>query len=148
MRVHLLKIGLVLSLVLLSNIFLGVQAQAINLSEFLWKNRLLLVFAPHAEDKQLQDTFKILELNYAGLEDRELVVIRSLASQNVGDPLRRHFNVHPDDFRIILIGKDGGPKDQTNSVIDICSIFGLIDAMPMRRQEMMLHSPSESCFST
>ena len=148
MRFHKLKVGLVVSLVFGSGIFLSAGSQALNLSDFLWKNRLLLVFAPNADDQQLQDTFRILKLNHAGLEERQMVVIRSLASHDGLDPLRQRFEVTPDEFRIILIGKDGGAKDQSGRVIDICSIFNLIDGMPMRRQEMRLTSRNETCVST
>jgi len=148
LRLHNIKVGLVLLLVFSSSIFLSTGSQALSLSDFLWKNRLLLVFAPHANDKQLQDTFKILELNYAGLEDRQMVVVRSLASEGDVDPLRQRFQVTPDEFRIILIGKDGGAKDQTDRVIDICAIFNLVDGMPMRQHEMMLTSRSVNCTST
>ncbi len=145
MRTLCLKLVLVFSVVLSSTVFLSERSHALDLSDFLWKNRLLLVFAPHEEHEKLKETFEILELNYEGLEDRQMVVIRSLASRNGQDPLRRHFNVNPEEFRIVLIGKDGGPKDQTDHVVDICAIFGLIDAMPMRQQEMALDSFRNNC---
>jgi len=39
-------------------------------------------------------------------------------------------------FHAILIGKDGGVKGRWDSPVDMDALFGLIDAMPMRRQEM------------
>ena len=39
------------------------------------------------------------------------------------------------DRPVLLIGKDGGVKS-SSSDLDLDALFGLIDRMPMRRQEM------------
>jgi hypothetical protein len=36
----------------------------------------------------------------------------------------------------LLIGKDGGVKLRSSEPVSVKDIFGLIDSMPMRRQEM------------
>ncbi len=50
--------------------------------------------------------------------------------------LRQRFHVHPNDFTVILFGKDGGEKFRANTPITIEQLNRIIDAMPMRRQEM------------
>ena len=37
---------------------------------------------------------------------------------------------------MLLVGKDGGEKLRTTEVPDLAAVFGLIDGMPMRREEM------------
>ena len=39
-------------------------------------------------------------------------------------------------FRILLIGKDGGIKFESNRSISLMHLFKLIDSMPMRQNEM------------
>jgi Domain of unknown function (DUF4174) len=50
--------------------------------------------------------------------------------------LRQKFNINDNDFRLILVGKDGGAKRQDSEVVQATTIFREIDAMPMRQQEM------------
>jgi hypothetical protein len=40
------------------------------------------------------------------------------------------------EFAVILMGKDGGIKLRRQSQTKLTDIFALIDAMPMRREEM------------
>jgi hypothetical protein len=47
-----------------------------------------------------------------------------------------NFNIGQSNFYAILIGKDGSEKLRSASAIDTEKLFGTIDAMPMRRQEM------------
>ena len=39
-------------------------------------------------------------------------------------------------FRILLIGKDGGIKYESNRSVFLIQLFELIDSMPMRKNEM------------
>lgn len=49
--------------------------------------------------------------------------------------LRRRYGVRAGDFRVLLIGKDGGVKREARAPVSLESLFGQIDAMPMRRKE-------------
>jgi len=57
---------------------------------------------------------------------------------NFGQALsfRKHLSVPPGQFMVILIGKDGGEKFRQDRNVELKEIFNIIDAMPMRRQEM------------
>ncbi|MEO1019351.1 MAG: DUF4174 domain-containing protein, partial [Pseudomonadota bacterium] len=50
--------------------------------------------------------------------------------------LRDAFGVENSDFRVLLIGKDGGVKLRSNEWVSAHEVFALIDTMPMRRREM------------
>jgi len=39
-------------------------------------------------------------------------------------------------FQVLLIGKDGGVKLRSSGPVSMKDLFGLIDSMPMRQQEM------------
>ena len=50
--------------------------------------------------------------------------------------LRKHFDLTPKAFALILLGKDGGIKLKRNDRVKLDEIFALIDSMPMRKDEM------------
>jgi hypothetical protein len=50
--------------------------------------------------------------------------------------LRERFDVAPDVFRVVLVGKDGTEKRRDAEPVTARSIFDTIDAMPMRQREM------------
>ncbi|MHC5826161.1 MAG: DUF4174 domain-containing protein, partial [Nostoc sp.] len=50
--------------------------------------------------------------------------------------LRNRFRVNKENFRVILVGKDGGVKRSDTTPVKATAIFEQIDAMPMRQQEM------------
>ena len=60
----------------------------------------------------------------------------ALAVKHKASVLRSQFRVNQNKFRSILIGKDGSIKLDRSIPIDPCYLFGLIDLMPMRRQEI------------
>ncbi len=49
---------------------------------------------------------------------------------------RRRFHVRPNDFTVILIGKDGGEKLRSHQPVSLDILRSTIDAMPMRQEEM------------
>lgn len=82
-----------------------------------------------------------------GFADRDLVLVQVLTQGNSyaneqqidessTTKLRDRFNVGKDDFRVFLIGKDGGVKRRDTVPIQATTIFAEIDAMPMRQQEI------------
>lgn len=112
-----------------------------------WKNRLLLVFAPSEASAVYKQQMQLLVEQKAGLDDRDLLVVKLLAtgtsyldSQPIDEmtaaQFRSQFNVGPEEFRVILLGKDGTQKRRDDNPVEPAVIFNQIDAMPMRQQEM------------
>ncbi len=60
---------------------------------------------------------------------------QSIDEANVAN-LRSQFNVAPQEFRVILVGKDGTAKRHDSNPVEPEVIFNEIDAMPMRQREM------------
>lgn len=50
--------------------------------------------------------------------------------------LRRQFHVDGRKFTVVLVGKDGGEKFRSHVPVTIEELDALIDAMPMRQQEV------------
>ncbi len=44
--------------------------------------------------------------------------------------------IQANPFTAVLIGKDGGVKEKSSRPIPPADLFGTVDKMPMRRQEM------------
>jgi hypothetical protein len=122
-------------------------AQTIDLSQYLWKNRLLFIFAPNRSHPRLDALHRALSAQAAQVSDRDLVIFEILESgpsrvdtavidSETARVLRERFNPARVDFKVVLVGKDGGVKLDRSDQTNLKDIFALIDAMPMRREEM------------
>ncbi|WP_243397323.1 DUF4174 domain-containing protein [Crocosphaera subtropica] len=123
------------------------MAQNNPLEAYRWQNRLLLVFVPQVEDGRLTSLQNTLNQVECEFKDRDLLlgVLTRNAPSRIGNnlissyheaQLRAKYGVNYNQFAVILIGKDGQPKNQLSEVPEIEKIFGQIDNMPMRQQEM------------
>jgi hypothetical protein len=125
----------------------AIKMSSFNLSSQKWQNRVLLVFAPSVGHRDYQQQMRLFQQHNSGFADRDLVLVQVLATdksyangQLIDESsvanLRSRFGVNKDDFRVILLGKDGGVKRQDATPVQATAIFKQIDAMPMRQQEM------------
>lgn len=138
----------VLAIAIVASLMLpNMTALATDLSPYRWKQRLLLVFAPTPATSAYQALDRQLKQHPAGVAERDLMVFHLFGEGSSHGPdgavapedaevLRRQFGLAGDDFRMLLIGKDGGTKGSYGSPPDLMAIFDRIDAMPMRREEM------------
>lgn len=141
------------SLVLLAGLFLlgGCGMERIQpcgrIVDHRGKNRLLLVFSPSPRDSRLAEQRTEIQRNRDGLLERDMVVYQMVIdgqSYCEGGPIdvqtaheiRRQFGVPDDSFQVILVGKDGAVKLRRVTSTRLWKVFSLIDAMPMRQQEM------------
>lgn len=110
-------------------------------------NRLLLVFAPAADDARLQRQLAVTRAAAAGMAERDLLTIAIVDAAPVqvdgrpaadlkAEALRATYKVPADAFTAILVGKDGTEKMRDSEPIGTDTLFATIDEMPMRRQEM------------
>ncbi|NIQ37645.1 MAG: DUF4174 domain-containing protein [Proteobacteria bacterium] len=144
-------ISVVLFLLLSDGIMVGSgsgQPQGtLDLAKYRWKNRLLLLFAPHEEDKTYLNFIEKLQGQEDQITDRDLIIVAIFESgeSRLGDSsidqhsaasLRNRFSIQPGQFIVVLVGKDGGEKLRRNSEVELNEIFSLIDSMPMRQREM------------
>ncbi|PPD30025.1 MAG: hypothetical protein CTY20_04550 [Hyphomicrobium sp.] len=122
-----------------------VMAKASAMSGYKWKMRPLLVFAPSEGSASLTTQRAIVASLRPAFQDRHMVVVYIVGdtvqaelggkpSQSAA-PLRSRYGVDAGEFRVILIGKDGGEKLSSGSPIAATALFSTIDAMPMRKDE-------------
>jgi rhomboid protease GluP len=111
--------------------------------------RPLLIFAPQANDARLLEQVRIVSEYADEAADRDLVTVvvtedgslpagRRLADGDVAEA-RRRFHMKAGEFRVVLVGKDGGEKLRAGKPIPFSRLRETIDAMPMRQEEMKRH---------
>ncbi len=112
--------------------------------------RPLLLFAANPEDPSLLAQLHRLKDFGAGLHERDVLVIAvpfrnpssTETSLTAEDAMaaRRRFDIGPDQFVVLLIGKDGGEKMRSTKPLSFEKLRDTIDAMPMRKDEMERHA--------
>ena len=118
-----------------------------DLIQYRWQNRLLLIFAPSEDYPAYRFLADELRRQQNGVHDRDLLVFALLEKgqsrlgdarldQATGEALKKRFSVKQGAFTVVLIGKDGGEKLRREKSVTLGEIFDLIDTMPMRRREM------------
>lgn len=146
-----------LRLVLLTFIAFGLSmttATANNLKQFQNDYRVLLVFTSDTSNTTFIRQKTVTSTNIDGLSDRDILrlhvdiseqSVTPYAPANTKDTINDLPNAqnllnsyNPDDksFHVVLIGKDGGVKKEWDKAVSIDELFNIIDAMPMRIQEM------------
>ena len=111
-----------------------------SLSDLKWKNRLILIEA----DQPIQHYQDELDRLDADIGDRDIVwfivndtdVISNFngkLSDSATDEIHQTLQSH--SSAVLLIGKDGGIK-ATEAQLILDELFGEIDRMPMRQQEL------------
>ena len=98
--------------------------------------RVLVLSAPDAADAQLKAQRAALGPVRGGLAERDLVVLDAIGPGAEAHALRAALGLPAHDFRVVLVGKDGGAKLTAAAPIPPQTLFDTIDAMPMRRAEM------------
>jgi hypothetical protein len=118
-----------------------------KLIHYQWQHRVLLVFAPSTGSADYRQQMQAWQADMAGTSDRDLKLVqilgtgesqvdgRSLSSASV-ERLRQQFEIPPEEFTAILVGKDGTEKQRSQTPIDLAVLFRTIDSMPMRQREM------------
>lgn len=100
--------------------------------------RKLYIFGQQQHSLLRQQQVTLLYKDKIGLADRDILLIPVMKES----ALWKEFNVSPNAFAVILIGKDGGEKYRSNQLLQSFTLYGLIDAMPMRKNEIKLRKKS------
>lgn len=126
----------------------GVSDEALavlDLAAMRWERRLLIGFAPGPDHPALVAQRAAVEAARAGVVDRDLAWIEVLpdVARRSGDearhdaaPLRARFEPEAEAFTVVLVGLDGGEKLRRGAPIAMDELFAVIDAMPMRADEL------------
>ncbi len=128
---------LILSFLVVGGISACAEKKHGNLSQYQWKNRIILTYPSSEEDwkKQLQS----MQAAKNEIDDRDLLILRldqalDQFSNKERFALIKKYKLTPGTH--VLIGKDGFEKSRQKGVLNLEPYFKLIDTMPMRKKEM------------
>ena len=120
-----------------------------SLKALQWEKRPLLLFAKSRSFAPLDQQVDQLRSYRPDLEERDMVVLSTTGRQETSAAigyvsinrgtarqLKRRFEPANKGLTVILVGKDGAEKARWQQVVDPQEIFDIIDAMPMRQDEM------------
>ncbi len=110
------------------------------LAQYRWNHRVVVALASSPSDPNLAAQRRIFETMRTGAGDRDLVLLEATDDTPAGAALRQRFGGGT-GFITVLIGKDGGAKASSERPMSAQDVFGQIDAMPMRRAEMLRKTP-------
>lgn len=115
-----------------------------SLSQFEWKNRVLVLFG-ESDNEKLRKQLDTLADQKPELTDRDMVVLHVEGNEVrtiFGDSaklnargLSAEAKAPAGQFEAILVGKDGGIKLRSENVVSTAELFDLVDRMPMRQAE-------------
>ena len=109
-----------------------------------WEHRLLVITG---NDERSEAQCRAFKAEAAGMLERDLIVVD--ASVDPGTVVvgaredipparlfRERFDLPESTFQVILVGKDGRTKERRDELFAPEDVFRIIDAMPMRIDEM------------
>jgi hypothetical protein len=120
------------------------EEKLVDLKSLQWQYRIILIFA---HEPLMSNALTNLNEFKAEIEDRDIAWFvlgdnslhtnyEGQVEDKLGEQLMdRYFTPAPTATRVLLIGKDGTVKSRSSN-LDLEATFGLIDQMPMRREEM------------
>lgn len=121
-------------------------APAFNLADHQGKHHLLLLFAASERAPAFEMQRELLRDDREALAERDMLLVCVLhdGGSKAGDrllrpadaaALRDRFGVGPDDFAVVLVGKDGTEKRRDDAPVEPSVLFGQIDERPTQRRE-------------
>lgn len=135
---------------------LPTDADAQFLNEFRWKSRLVVVFAPSADDPLFVRQLQLLYEQREAFEERNVVFIMVtpdgkhentgiFLDQSASKQYYNYFGAAKYQLEIALIGLDGTEKLRAKNRVTAPSVLlEAIDGMPMRQRQLLQGSSNKS----
>jgi hypothetical protein len=112
---------------------LAPEADSADLTQFLWKNRVLVVLADSPGDPRFIEQMHLLSARADDLAERDVVLL--VDTDPAGASALRE-KLRPRGFMLVLIGKDGNVYLRKPAPWNVREISRSIDKLPMRQQEI------------
>ncbi|MDD9726237.1 DUF4174 domain-containing protein [Roseovarius sp. SK2] len=107
--------------------------ESVDLKEFLWIKRPIVVFADNASDPRYIEQMNFITDRLDDLDRRDVVVLTD-TDPSADSDLRR--TLRPRGFMLALIGKDGKVELRKPAPWSVRELSRAIDKMPIRQQEI------------
>jgi len=126
------------------------EQKTIRLEDLKWQNRVILVFTnENLDDQEIYEKFQAQQVEIEMRDIRYFLFGKNILSDHVEildqktvRELKSKYQPLENEIMVVLIGKDGSEKYK-KTYLDFEEIFSIIDAMPMRKQEMAAQKASE-----
>ena len=96
--------------------------------------RVIELYTHAANDPLYLHQLKLLSADQQGLDERDIIIKKFVFDEHNASGFKKRSA--GENFTVILIGKDGGEKYRSDQPLSLKKLYALIDAMPMRREEM------------
>jgi predicted double-glycine peptidase len=128
--------------------FTGFQStiSAQDLSEHLWKDRVVLVYTEDQASERFTKQLDELKSDMKGLDDRKLVLYSITPTHfrkgwdngawEVRNGSLDNFSKAERNFEVVLLGLDGRVKLRQDQLLKRDRLYNTIDKMPMRQREL------------
>ncbi len=93
-----------------------------QLEKYHWKKRIILLTYSDVSNKKVLEQRKIFEQTPGENKERKLILIEKVKEDI--------------EFKLDLIGLDGGVKKSFKNIVPMKDLFKIIDSMPMRASEL------------
>jgi hypothetical protein len=100
------------------------------------KNRMLVVVAPTPTNENFATQRRIFDETSSGMLERDVILVEMIGEDASARTLRQRLGLVGNDFRALLVGKDGHIAMRSEEPLTADTLFRTIDAMPMRQTEM------------
>ena len=111
-----------------------VDAAGLDLKQFIWTNRVLVIFADSPADPALQQQLRLFSADPEPLRLRDVVVVTDTDPAN-SSPARKQ--LRPRGFSLVWVDKDGEVRLRKASPWSVREVAQAIDKTPLRREEML-----------
>lgn len=109
--------------------------KASTLDDYRWRNRLVVVVAPGGDADAMAQR-RIFESASDGMAERAMLLVEALDDSERSRQIRQRLSADGRRFRVFLVGKDGHVAFSSERPVPAEVLFGKVDVMPMRRDEM------------
>ncbi|MDB5632472.1 MAG: hypothetical protein JWR49_1327 [Tardiphaga sp.] len=130
MRLRTLAMTILTGMIMTTN-----EGKAAPLDQFQWKSRVLVVVAPLG-DPAAEEQRRIYNSAAKGMSERAIVLSEALDGSERSQQIRSRLDADGKRFQVFLVGKDGHTAISSDKPVSADYLFGKVDAMPMRRDEM------------
>ncbi|MGB8622706.1 MAG: DUF4174 domain-containing protein [Paracoccaceae bacterium] len=109
------------------------DARDVNLDDFKWLARPVVVFADTPADPRFKEQMNLLAERPEQLVERDVVILTD--TDPTAESAARE-RLRPRGFMLVVMGKDGALAFRKPTPRDVREISRSIDKMPMRQEEM------------
>ena len=113
-----------------SGLFRALAPDTADLTQYRWKHRPVVIFAPSATDARYVQQIAMLKKHQDALAERDIIVFSDTSPADKG---QMRAQLQPKGFDMVLVGKDGGMKLRETTPLSAEALLSTIDRMPMRQ---------------